>query len=175
MTSRIYFKKFLSEDDFQYFFKLVSNEKIMVMNYGRVFSVEEAKKCYEGLLDKGRKGENFGGFKVFERSTNTFIGLGALLVNDNFAEVEVEYSLLPEYWGKGYGSEITENLLNKAEEIKGMQQATAIIDPNNIASKKILLKNGFTSCKLYEIDDGSLAEIFSKKIIYEGKNNEDYR
>lgn len=166
LTSRIYFKKFLSKDDFQYFFKLVSNEKIMGMNYGRVFSVEEAKKCYEGLLEKGRKGESFGGFKVFENSTNTFIGLGALLVNDNFTEGEVEYSLLPEYWGKGYGSEIVKNLLKKVEEIKGMQRATAIIDPNNIASKKILLKNGFTSCKLYEIDDGSLAEMFNKKIMH---------
>ncbi|MDU1350394.1 GNAT family N-acetyltransferase [uncultured Clostridium sp.] len=175
MINRIYFKKFISEDDFQYFFKLVSNEKVMVMNYGRVFSVEEAKKCYEGLLEKGRKGESFGGFKVFEESTNTFIGLGALLVNDNFTEVEVEYSLLPEYWGKGYGSEIAENLLKKVEETKGMQRATAIIDPNNIASKKIVLKNGFTSCKLYEIDDGSPAEMFSKKVIYKGKNNENYR
>ena len=94
------------------------------------------------------------------------------LVNDNFTEVEVEYSLLPEYWGKGYGSEIAENLLKKVEETKGMQRATAIIDPNNIASKKIVLKNGFTSCKLYEIDDGSPAEMFSKKVIYKGKNEE---
>ncbi|WP_291582250.1 GNAT family N-acetyltransferase [Clostridium sp. UBA6640] len=175
LGSRIYFKKFLSEDDFQYFFRLVSNEKVMVMNYGRIFSMEEAKKCYEGLLEKGRKEESFGGFKVFENSTNTFIGLGALLVNENFTEVEVEYSLLPECWGKGYGSEIVEKLLNKAKETKGIQRATAIIDPNNIASKKILLKNGFTSCKLYEIDDGSLAEMFIKKIIYKGENNEDYR
>lgn len=87
MGDRIYFKKFLSEDDFQYFLKLVSNEKVMVMNYGRVFSLEEAKKCYEGFLEKGRKHEDFGGFKVFEEFTNTFIGLGALLVNDNFTEV----------------------------------------------------------------------------------------
>lgn len=77
--------------------------------------------------------------------------------------------MLPEYWGKGYGSEIVGNLLNRVEETKGIQRATAIIDPNNIASKKILLKNGFTSCKLYEIDDGSLAEMFSKKVIYEGE------
>ncbi|WP_454053121.1 GNAT family N-acetyltransferase [Clostridium sp. Marseille-Q7071] len=166
MTNRIYFEKFLSEDDFQYFFKLVSNEKIMAMNYGRVFSLEEGKKCYEGLLEKSRKHEDFGGFKVFEKSTNTFIGLGSLLISDDFTEVEVEYLLLPEYWGKGYGSEIVDNLLNKAKETKSIQRATAIIDPNNIASKKILLKNGFMSCKLYEIDDGSPAEMFSKKIMH---------
>ena len=36
MQNRIYFKKFLSDDDFQYYLDLVSNEKVMVMNYGRV-------------------------------------------------------------------------------------------------------------------------------------------
>ncbi|MBZ9623800.1 GNAT family N-acetyltransferase [Clostridium sp. FP2] len=166
MTNRIYFKKFLSEDDFQYFLNLVLNEKIMVMNYGRVFLLEEAKKCYKRLLENNKRHKDFGHFKVFETATNIFIGSGALSINDDFTEAEVEYLLLPEYWGKGYGSEIVGELLNKAEGTKSIQQVTAITDPNNIGSKKILLNNDFVSCKIYEIDDGSLAEMFSKKIIH---------
>ncbi|MBW9158563.1 MULTISPECIES: GNAT family N-acetyltransferase [Clostridium] len=165
MTNRIYFKKFLSEDDFQYFLNLVLNEKIMIMNYGRVFLLEEAKKCYKRLLEDNNKNEGFGSFKVFEMNTNVFIGSGALVINDDFTEAEVEYMILPEYWGKGYGSEIVKELLNKAEETKSIQRVTAITDPNNIGSKKILLNNDFVSCKIYEIDDGSPAEMFSKQII----------
>lgn len=166
MKNKIYFEKFLSEGDFEYFLNLVSNEKIMVMNYGRVFSLEEAKKCYKRLLENSTKHECFGSFKVFEVDTNIFIGSSALVISDDFTEAEVEYMLLPEYWGKGYGSEIVRELLKKAEETTSIQQVIGIIDPNNIASKKILLNNGFVSCKIYEIDDGSSSEMLSKKIIH---------
>jgi len=165
MNNRIYFEKILSQDDFEYFLDLVSNEKVMVMNYGRVFTLEEAKKVYKGLLEKNKIHQDFGQFKIFEVTTNAFIGLGGLIISDDFTEAEVEYLLLPDYWGMGYGSDIVRELLNKAEGMKSIQQVTGIIDPSNIASRKILIKNGFISCKVYEIDDGSLAEVLSKKII----------
>ncbi|WP_346939834.1 GNAT family N-acetyltransferase [uncultured Clostridium sp.] len=165
MDERIYFEKILSKDDFEYFLDLVSNEKVMVMNYGRVFTLEEAKKVYKGILEKNEVHEDFGQFKVFEVTTNAFIGLGGLIISDDFTKAEVEYLLLPEYWGMGYGSEIVSKLLNKAEGMKSIQQVTGIVDPSNIASRKILIKNGFSSCKVSEIEDGSLAEVLSKKII----------
>lgn len=53
-----------------------------------------------------------------------------------------------------------------AEETLSIQQVTGIIDPNNMASKKILLNNDFVSFKIYDIDDGSPAEMLIKKIIH---------
>ncbi len=164
MANRIYFQKILSQDDFKYFLDLVSNEKVMVMNYGRVFTLEEAKKVYKGILEKNEIHEDLGQFKVFEVNTNAFIGLGGLIISNDFTDAEVEYLLLPEYWGMGYGSEIVRELLNKAEGVKSIQQVTGIIDPSNIASRKILIKNGFSSRKVFEIDDGSLAEVLSKNL-----------
>ncbi len=166
LKNRIYFQKFISEDDFQYLLDLVSNEKVMIMNFGRAFLLEEAKSYYKRLLENNKKHKDFGHFKVFEATTNTFIGMGELSINDDFTEAEIGYLLLPEYWGKGYGSEIAGELLNKAEETKNIQRVTATTDPNNIASKKILLNSGFVSCKIYEIDDGSSAEMFSKEIAH---------
>ncbi|WBW95970.1 hypothetical protein [Oceanirhabdus sp. W0125-5] len=49
MTNRIYFDKFLTEDDFKYFLSLSSNEKVMVMNFGRVFTLEESKSFYKKI------------------------------------------------------------------------------------------------------------------------------
>lgn len=164
MKNEIYLKKFSSEDDFEYFFKLVSNEKIMVMNYGRVFTLEEAKKYYEKVLSINAKHKELGQFKVFEAITHNFIGLGAIVANEEVTEAEIEYLLLPDYWGKGYGSSLAETLISMAEGIKRIKKVTAIADPNNVGSKKILLKNGFVSSKVYEIDDGSLAEMFHKII-----------
>lgn len=166
MQNRIYFERFLSDDDFQYYLDLVSNEKVMIMNYGRVFTLEEADLTYKGILKNNKKHEAFGYFKVFEKTTNAFIGLGAMTINNDFTEVEVEYMLLPNYWGRGYGSEIVKELLKKAEKMNSIYKVTAITDPNNLASKKILLNNGFVSCKIFEINDGSLAEMYSKEIIH---------
>lgn len=164
MENKIYFEKFSSKDDFEYFFKLVSNEKIMVMNYGRVFTLEEAKKYYKKVLEINEKYKGFGQFKVFEGSNKNFIGLGAIVANEDVTEAEIEYLLLPDYWGKGYGSRLAETLISMAQEVKSIKKVTAITDPNNVGSKKILLKNGFVSSKVYEIDDGSLAEMFHKTI-----------
>jgi RimJ/RimL family protein N-acetyltransferase len=104
---------------------------------------------------------------VFLKGTSTYIGLGALVVNDDVTEGELEYLLLPEYWGQGYGSEIAEELLKIAEAANSIRTIEASIDPNNIGSRKILLNNGFVSCKLYENpDDDSPVEMLSKKIVH---------
>lgn len=72
--------------------------------------------------------------------------------------------LMPDYWEKGYGSEIVRELLKKVEGAKGIYKVIAITDPDNLASKKILLNNGFKPYKVFEIDDGSLAEMHRKEI-----------
>ena len=79
-------------------------------------------------------------------------------------EAEIEYMLFPEYWGVGYGSGIVDVLLEKIKEPKTIKQVTAIVELNNLASKKILTNHGFFSQKIYETEDGSLAESFIKKL-----------
>ena len=163
---RIYFKKFLLENDFRYFSRLVLNEEVMIMNYGRVFSLEEAKNVYDWFSEKNKKHIHLGSFKVFQRDSNYFIGFASILPNDDLTEVEIEYMLLPEHWRKGYGTEIVMGLLNKAEKVNSIQKVSANTNPNNIGSKKILLNNGFSSVELYKnYDDNSSVEMFIKEIM----------
>lgn len=165
MEDKIYFEKFLSEDDFKYYSMLVFNENVMSMNYGRVFTVEEAQYTYEWMLKVNRDYDEFGNFKVFKNNNNIFIGYGSLIPTKSITEVEIEYMILPEYWSMGYGSQVVLELLKKIEKVKSIQKITANLDPNNMGSKKILINNGFTSCKFYENpDDGSLVEMFIKVI-----------
>ncbi|WP_349265816.1 GNAT family N-acetyltransferase [Thermoanaerobacterium xylanolyticum] len=53
--------------------------------------------------------------------------------------------------------------MDKAKESKQINKIIAIIDPNNIASRKILIKNGFTTHMICEMD-GLPGEILSMKI-----------
>lgn len=165
MKSRIYFEKFKEMEDFKFFLKLSFNEKVMKMNYGRVFTFEEATQYFSKMLENNKVNETFGAFKVFERGTKVFIGMGALILNEDLTEAEVEYLLLPEFWGRGYGTEIVKKLLKKTGALTTLDQVVATIDPSNVASKKILVRNGFKSQRLYKVDDDTEAELLVKKLI----------
>lgn len=157
---KLTFKKF-EENDFKDYFKLVSNEQVMVQITERAILLKEAQVNYQKLLKRNENYENFGSYKVFDSVTGEYIGLGHLTLNENETEqAEIGYMLLPEYWGKGYGNTIAKQLIELAKKTR-INKLKAIIDPENIPSKKILIKQGFTSEKICEID-GLPGEILSK-------------
>ena len=160
---RIEIRKF-TEEDFQEYFMLVSNADIMAMITGRALEHEEAEKRFEKLLCGNKVHESFGSFMVFEKETGDFIGYGKMILDiESKTEAETGYMLFPEYWGKGYATEITKLLMEKAEETAVLMKITAIIDPENAASRNVLLKNGFVSEKICDID-GLPGEILGKKL-----------
>ena len=95
---------------------------------------------------------------------DVFIGMGALTRSEEHDAVEIEYMLLPQYWNRGYGSELAGDLIRMAEEAKPASGIVAITDPANKYSKRILLKHGFYLLKQYPNDDGEQVELYYKKI-----------
>lgn len=163
MKEKVYLEKFTAED-FDKYYKLVGNEEVMAMITERAIPLDEARGNYNFLLSNNELHKSFGSFKVIELKTNNFIGLAKLKVEEtNSKEAELGYMLLPEYWGKGIGNEVARLLVKKAKEEKQLNRITAIIDPNNIPSRKILINNGFVSDEICEID-GLPGEILSMKI-----------
>ncbi|EJS06211.1 MULTISPECIES: GNAT family N-acetyltransferase [Bacillus] len=159
---KLHFKKF-EATDFNPYFQLVSNERVMAQITERAIPLEEAQNDYEKLLRRNEKHKLFGSYKVYDSATNEFIGLGHVTVNeDNVKEAEIGYMILPEHWGKRYGSAIAKELINIAKQTD-VSVLKAIIDPSNTPSRKILLNVGFTSEKVCEID-GLPGEILSTYI-----------
>ena len=160
---RIDIRKF-SEKDFQKYFQLVSNEKIMSMITGRALQREEAEERYRRLLKGNKIHDAFGSFMILEKKSGCFLGYGKMVLDtENKAEAETGYMLFPEYWGRGYATEITRLLVEKAEETGMLEKVNAIIDPENQASRNVLLKNGFVSEKFCDIG-GLPGEILGKKL-----------
>ncbi|MEN7549237.1 GNAT family N-acetyltransferase [Rapidithrix thailandica] len=152
MEERIILSKF-NEHDFESYYRLVGNEQVMAMVTERAIPTTEAQEDFQKLIQTNHQYEAFGNFKVFSKATQTFLGLAKLeLLSEERGEVELGYLLLPEHWGKGYGSEIAKLLVNRAKENQALKIIKAIIDPNNIASKKILLKQGFVSVFVGDMD-----------------------
>lgn len=61
---------------------------------------------------------------------------------ENFRS-EIGYMILPEYQNKGYVTEAVKAMLEYGFNQLNLNSIEAIIDPNNIASEKVLQKNGF--------------------------------
>ena len=163
MEKRIYLEKFTPED-FDKYYELVSNEEVMAMITERAIPLDEATRNYNVLLSNNELHKSFGNFKVMEFITNKFIGSALLKVKEKSSrEAELGYMLLPSYWGKGIGSEVAKLLIEKVKEERQLNKIIAIIDPNNIPSRKILINNGFISDKVCEID-GLPGEILSMEI-----------
>jgi [ribosomal protein S5]-alanine N-acetyltransferase len=57
---------------------------------------------------------------------------------------ELGYMMLPEYWGKGIMSEALDAVLRYAFEVMKLHSIEADINPQNLASSKILERHGFT-------------------------------
>ncbi|MED1116090.1 GNAT family N-acetyltransferase [Bacillus paramycoides] len=159
---KLHFKKF-EATDFNQYFQLVSNESVMAQITERAIPLEEAQNDYEKLLRRNQKHKLFGSYKVYDSATNEFIGLGHVTVNeDDLKEAELGYMILPEHWGKRYGSCIARELIEIAKQTE-VNVLKATIDPNNIPSRKILINVGFTSDIVCEID-GLPGEILNKYI-----------
>lgn len=159
MSKNIYLEKF-TFDDFDKYYELLSNEDVMAMITERAIPLENFKL----VLNNNQMHEVFGNFKVMETYTNKFIGSALLKIKEkNSSEAQLGYMLLPDYWGNGIGSEVARMLIEKAKGEKQLIEITAIIDPNNIASRKILINNGFKSIKVCEIG-GLPGEILNMKI-----------
>ena len=73
----------------------------------------------------------------------TFIGY---VIYHSYDEqsVEIGWVLFPSYWGRGYASALTDQLIRRAKE----EQKTVVIEcaPAQTATARIALKKGFRSC-----------------------------
>ena len=66
--------------------------------------------------------------------------------------VEIRFALLPEFWGRGYASEITESLITFGFETLKLDMLAAAHGVTNDKSARVLRKNGFRYIKTIVLD-----------------------
>ncbi|MDR2231164.1 MAG: GNAT family N-acetyltransferase [Flavobacteriaceae bacterium] len=139
-------------EDFLTFRSLVDDDDVMKYVSGEALSEEKAKAKFTSILYVNRTQDSLGYFKVYN-DQNVFIGDCKLekYRHDNTL-LEIGYILKKEFWGKGYGSLICKELLGLAEKTKPGMNLIGNIDPENIASKRLLEKFGFSSYTTATID-----------------------
>lgn len=101
------------------------------------------EKWYARQFERYEKG--LGGMNaLIEKSSGKLVGHAGLLVQnvDGVAELEIGYSLLLEFWGKGYAIEAAQKCKNIAFQDYQVPSLISIISLTNLPSQKVATKNG---------------------------------
>ncbi|NQU51502.1 MAG: GNAT family N-acetyltransferase [Bacteroidetes bacterium] len=84
-------------------------------------------------------------WKIILKETDTFIGLaGFFLSNDKFRLGEIYYKLNPDYWGNGYATELSKQLVILGFNDFNLHKVEAGVATGNIKSIRVLEKSGMT-------------------------------
>lgn len=136
-TERLLVRK-LNENDSDSFFELMSNPNVMNPIPQKVFSRIESDSKLTELISLEKSSE----LKIWsltEKGKNTLIGFCGFLKN-NENDDEIAYRLIERFWGKGYGTEIANGLIDYSFEILNLDRITADVNIENEKSSKILRK-----------------------------------
>lgn len=96
-------------------------------------------------LQKNRYQNDLGGMNVLvSKETGKIVGQCGLLIQDvnGQREMEIGYSILPEYWRMGYASEAAQKCRDFAFENSYTESIISIIHIDNSNSEKVAIRNG---------------------------------
>lgn len=142
-TERLYLRRIVKEDVNEVF-ALRSNKETMkyVLRplakskedaLGHITMIEEKIVTNEGV-----------NWAITLKNNPKLIGMiGHYKINPGPFRAEVGYMLLPEYHGKSIITEAVEEDVKYGFKVMKLHSIEAIIDPENLASEKVLRKNGF--------------------------------
>ena len=115
-----------------------------VMTFGSTVSrdLEETRERIARHMAHQRE-HGFSFFAVELRETGELIGACGLVYAEwRGPDVEVGYRFLPAWWGKGIATEAAAACLAFAFDELGLDHVIAICDPANVASWRVMEKNG---------------------------------
>lgn len=108
-----------------------------------VLSIEDAISHIDMINEKidSNVGINWG---ITLKGSNKIIGIiGHYRIQPENHRAEIGYMILPEHNGKGYVTEALKAILDYGFNNMNLHSIEAVIDPENLASEKVLQKNGF--------------------------------
>lgn len=96
------------------------------------------------MIMKGVLNNDFINWAITFKGDNRLVGMICLIrmQPENYRS-EIGYVLHPDYHGRGIMNEALQTVVNYAFQVLNFHSLEAVIDPDNVASEKLLIKNHF--------------------------------
>lgn len=149
-TERLSLRK-LSWDDFDAWTKLfISDDVAIFLGLDPKLSPKElTQKWFDKTFNRYEK--NLGSMNaLIDKKTNRLIGQSGLLIQtiEDEQRLEVGYSILPEFWRQGFAYEAANACKTHAFKKGWSENLISVIEPANIGSERVAVKNGMTLEKI---------------------------
>lgn len=154
-TDRLRLRRF-TPDDAAFALRLL-NEPSFIQNIGDrgVRTLEQAVRYLEDgpLASYAKSGHGLE--LVLLRESGQPMGMCGLLKRDGFADRDVGYAFLPEFWSRGYAREAVAATLGAARETLQLDAVAAYVSPGNAPSIRLLEKFGFVETGRAQVTEGA--------------------
>ncbi len=143
-TERLQLREF-SAADAPYMLRQL-NEPSFIENIADrgVRTLQQAEAYLQNGAMASYQSTGFGFWAVIERTSGHIIGMCGLVKRDNLPHTDLGYSFLPEYFGHGYAFEAAQACMQAAKQTFHLPEILAIVNTNNLPSRKLLEKLGFS-------------------------------
>ncbi len=158
-TQRLLVRRYTSEDA-DNFFRFSGNAE--VMRYIRpVIPRQESDTFLEANIKLYDAYPNTGRWAAIDKADGRYIGSFSILTMDgNEKKLHIGYALLPEYWGKGFASELLKTGMRYFFTHHQPDILYAITEIPNTASQNVLIKAGFKQTGTLN-EEGKTALVYS--------------
>ncbi len=162
LSSERFFYRRMDATDLNNFLRLIRQAEVMKYITGQPLSDENGRESFKKILNIIEANPQCGYFAVHQKTDHSFTGYVKLVLKEK-GKAELGYMFLPEFWGKGLGSEVIRRMLDFSHTVPEIKTVVAVTDPENLASKRILMKNGFQLHETCQME-GLPAEIYQLEI-----------
>lgn len=135
------------------FLRFVGDRNIKTLDQARAFIESGPFESYRRF--------GFGHFVAALKSDRTPIGICGFVKRDALEDVDIGFSLLPEFRAQGYGFEAASALMAYGANTLGFRRIVAIASPDNESSTRLLGKLGMTFERMVKLsDDGETLSLY---------------
>jgi RimJ/RimL family protein N-acetyltransferase len=119
-------------------------EMVRYIGNGIIRDEQEAKTFLDWICSHYQMNMEYGLKVIIRKKDNVKVGHAGIVPQNinGKSELEIGYWIAKKFWGNGYASEAAKAFIERGENQLGINRFISLIQPKNLASRKIASKNG---------------------------------
>jgi len=149
-SARLYLRE-VKDDDLHLLFELHSDPEVMKFIRPAEKTLDETRATMERIYKSNDYEKGIGLWICHEKNLNEFIGWFVLKPLENTPDIEIGYRLMKQHWGKGYATEMSNEMVTYCFNKLKLPKIAAATHPDNHASQHVLEKIGLRFTRMQMI------------------------